>query len=250
MSKLYTFGCSFTEDFKEFLDIKYIDNVTRTQYIHKFCDGIAPDCWVDVLGKSLNFKIHNLGAINAKSNNLIPDESGNSNDHIFNNFCHMVKYINEGDVVIIQWTFIERFLWVDDVYNKTVSILPNQYSSIKNERLMNEMIINKSHHLWIEQLFIKEKLINECAEHKKFNIFYWSIDDKIYSLKSEIIKNNPHYLFRDKLDEYKSILEMIYKNGGKSISIETNNQIVDSHFGKTAHKVIGDFIYNEIKNKI
>lgn len=247
MGKLFTFGCSFTEDFKQFSDI---NNNTRTQYIHKFCNGVAPDCWTDVLGKSLNFEINNLGANNAGTHQLIPDQSGNSNEHIFNNFCHMVNHINEGDVVVIQWTFMERFLWIDETHNRTVSILPNQYSSIKNEQLMNEILINKSHHLWINQIFIKEKLMNECADYKKFKIFYWSIDEKFYRLKSEIIKNNPRYLFNNKLNEYKTIIEMIYRNGGKSITHETNNEIDDSHFGKTAHKVLGDFMYNEIKDKI
>lgn len=250
MGNLFTFGCSFTEDFKQFADIEQINRNTRTKYIHQFCNGVPPDCWTDVLGKLLDFKVNNFAANNAQNSNLIPDNSGNSNDHIFNNFCHVVKHINEGDIVIIQWTYMERFLWVDENLNKTASILPNQYMSIKNKNLMDEILLNKSHHLWIDQLFIKEKLINECAKYKKFKVFYWSIDEKLYKYKLNIINNNPNYLFLDKLKEFNDIIGMIYGNGGKSITFETNNKIEDSHFGKTAHNVLGELIYNDIKNKI
>ncbi len=250
MSKLFTFGCSFTEDFKHFVDIGNIKTNTRTKYIHEFCGGVPPDCWTDVLGKLLNYDINNFGANNAQYSNLIPDQSGNSNDHIFNNFCHMVNHINEGDVVIIQWTYMERFLWVDDINNRPVSILPNQYSLVKNEELMNQILLNKSHHLWIDQLFIKEKLINEIAKVKKFKVFYWSIDVNFYKLKSEIIKNNSHYLFINKLSDFRDVIDMIYKKGGQSITFETNNKIEDSHFGKNAHKILGELIYDDIKNKL
>lgn len=250
MNNLFTFGCSFTEDFRQFANINNIDKNTRTQYIHRFCDGIPPECWSDVLGGLLNFKVNNFGANNARTSTMIPEESGNSNDHIFNNFCHIVEHINEGDVVIIQWTFMERFLWVDTETNKTVSILPNQYTSIKNKNLMDEILVNKSHHLWFDQLFIKEKLINECAKFKKFNVFFWSMDDKLYKLKKEVTENNSNYLFIKNKVGFKGVVDLLNRYGRTSITNETNNQIQDSHFGKVAHKVLGELIYEDIKGKI
>ena len=249
MSTLFTFGCSFTEDFTHFVGTDVLSNNTRTKYINNFCEGIPPDTWTEVLGKLLNFNTINLGALNASKSNLIPTNSGNSNESIFNNFCHVVNKINNGDIVIIQWSFIERFQWVDDTYERMVTILPNQYPNNKSN-VFDEIVVNKSHHLWIDELFIKEKLINEYAKVKGFKVFYWSIDGKIYQKKYYTIKNKANYLLLDKLNGRNSILDLIYDNGGKAITFETNNQIEDSHFGKSAHKVLGELIYNDIRNKI
>jgi hypothetical protein len=226
--------------------LKYI---TRTEYIHKFCEGNPPDTWTDVLGKLLKYNTINLGASNASESDLIPTFSGNSNESIFNNFCHVVNHINHNDIVIIQWSFIERFQWAYESHKRMITILPNQYPNNKSD-IFDEILINKSHDLWIDELFIKEKLINECANAKGFKVFYWSIDDKIYNRKYDVIKNKNNYLFLNKLTGKNSILDLIYENGGKSITFETNNEIVDSHFGKSAHKVLGELIYNEIRNKI
>lgn len=249
MSTLFTFGCSFTEDFTHFVDMDGLKYITRTEYIHKFCEGNPPDTWTDVLGKLLKYNTINLGALNASESDLIPTFSGNSNESIFNNFCHVVNHINHGDIVIIQWSFIERFQWADESYKRMITILPNQYPNNKSD-IFDEIVINKSHDLWIDELFIKEKLINECANAKGFKVFYWSIDDKIYKRKYDVIKNKNNYLFLNKLTGKNSILDLIYENGGKSITFETNNEIVDSHFGKSAHKVLGELIYNDIRNKI
>jgi hypothetical protein len=249
MSTLFTFGCSFTEDFTHFVDMDGLKYITRTEYIHKFCEGNPPDTWTDVLGKLLKYNTINLGASNASESDLIPTFSGNSNESIFNNFCHVVNHINHNDIVIIQWSFIERFQWAYESYKRMITILPNQYPNNKSD-IFDEILINKSHDLWIDELFIKEKLINECANAKGFKVFYWSIDDKIYNRKYDVIKNKNNYLFLNKLTGKNSILDLIYENGGKSITFETNNEIVDSHFGKSAHKVLGELIYNEIRNKI
>jgi hypothetical protein len=202
-----------------------------------------------VLGKLLKYNTINLGALNASESDLIPTFSGNSNESIFNNFCHVVNHINHNDIVIIQWSFIERFQWAYESYKRMITILPNQYPNNKSD-IFDEILINKSHDLWIDELFIKEKLINECANAKGFKVFYWSIDDKIYKRKYDVIKNKNNYLFLNKLTGKNSILDLIYENGGKSITFETNNEIVDSHFGKSAHKVLGELIYNEIRNTI
>jgi hypothetical protein len=249
MNTLYTFGCSFTEDFTHFVDIDVLNYNTRTEYIHKFCEGNPPDTWTDVLGKLLKYNTINLGALNASKSDLTPTISGNSNESIFNNFCHVVNHINHGDIVIIQWSFIERFQWADESYKRMVTILPNQYPNNKSD-VFDEIVINKSHDLWIDELFIKEKLINECANAKGFKVFYWSIDDKIYNRKYDIVKNKNNYLLLNKLNGKNSILDLIYNNGGNAITFETNNEIVDSHFGKSAHKVLGELIYNDIRNKI
>jgi hypothetical protein len=249
MSTLFTFGCSFTEDFTHFVDMDGLKYITRTEYIHKFCEGNPPDTWTDVLGKLLKYNTINLGASNASESDLIPTFSGNSNESIFNNFCHVVNHINHNDIVIIQWSFIERFQWAYESHKRMITILPNQYPNNKSD-IFDEILINKSHDLWIDELFIKEKLINECANAKGFKVFYWSIDDKIYNRKYDVIKNKNNYLFLNKLTGKNSILDLIYENGGKSITFETNNEIVDSHFGKSAHKVLGELIYNEIRNKI
>jgi hypothetical protein len=249
MNNLFTFGCSFTEDFTHFVDIDVLNYNTRTEYIHKFCEGNPPDTWTDVLGKLLKYNTINLGALNASKSDLIPKISGNSNESIFNNFCHVVNQINHGDIVIIQWSFIERFQWADESYKRMITILPNQYPNNKSD-VFDEIVINKSHDLWIDELFIKEKLINECANAKGFKVFYWSIDDKIYNRKYDIVKNKNNYLLLNKLNGKNSILDLIYNNGGNAITFETNNEIVDSHFGKSAHKVLGELIYNDIRNKI
>ena len=111
MSKLYTFGCSFTEDFEPFH--RRLRNNTRTDYIHDFHNGRIPKSWTELLAEKLNIEFSVYGAINCDLE--FTEKFGNSNTSIFFNFIRLVDKIKENDFVIIEWTFLERFIWYDKI---------------------------------------------------------------------------------------------------------------------------------------
>ena len=91
MNKLYTFGCSYTEGFSEFFKspmyLKY----------KEFNGGVFPKSWPDILAEKLKFDLVNYG------------EGAAGNQQIFNIFSKKCRELQKGDIVIIEWSFIERY---------------------------------------------------------------------------------------------------------------------------------------------
>jgi hypothetical protein len=250
MNNIFTFGCSFTEDFIPFMEKEKIEVNTRTKYIFEFCDGIPPKSWNEILSEKIGFKLNNYGGINATINKEEPLNGGNCNYTIFNNFCEMCNKFQKDDIVIVEWTFMQRFKWVYTDINKIVSILPNWYPENVKKETMDDIVINRSHTLWIDELFIQMKLMDELAKIKKFKLYYWSIDKTIYDYKFDEIINNNKFLLSDLIKKNSGVMDLVFKNGGNTIFFETNNKINDYHFGKIGHEVLGNLFYNYLKKII
>jgi hypothetical protein len=250
MSNLYTFGCSFTEDFIPFAKKEDIELNTRTKYLYEFCDGEIPESWGEIISKKLNYNFLNYGGINANLNKKEHLRGGNCNFTIFNNFCELSNKFQENDIVIVEWTFMERFKWVLMDCNQMKSILPNSYPENVDKRTMNDIIVNRSSNLWIDELFSQMKLMDELSKIKNFKLFYWTIDKRIYDHKFDEIINNNKFLLSDVIKKNIGIMDLVFRNGGNTIFFETNNKINDYHFGKIGHEVLGNLFYNYLKKII
>jgi hypothetical protein len=95
MNTLHTFGCSYTAHFE--------NNNGRSQYedYKKFRGGTYPKIWPELLSEKMGLKLNN------------PSAGGSSNYEIFQSFCDIVPKLNEGDVVVIGWSYKERYRLVD-----------------------------------------------------------------------------------------------------------------------------------------
>ena len=87
MSKntLHTFGDSYTEGQR---------------------GGNLPKSWSEILGEKLNMEVKNYGI------------GGNSNPQIFDDVCNKSHEFNKGDIVIINWTYKDRFRWASTEFHE------------------------------------------------------------------------------------------------------------------------------------
>lgn len=239
MNRLWTFGCSFTE---EFISVPR-EGCTRWEYIDKFFNGTPPETWVTILANQLGYEPMNRGAMSGW-----PHE-GNCNDGIFNNICHYSNQFKKGDMVIVEWTFLERFKWVNVEHSKMTTVLAKQYCEGASDSTMDETIVNKSHYLWVNELFVKQKMLQTLADNIGFDLYYWSVEGTYYKTKFDEIKNNKQYLLSDNFTKHqleRFVIGRVYDNRGMNITDETKGIIQDSHLAKSGHEVLGNLFYKDI----
>lgn len=236
---LYTFGCSFSEDFKHFFESEF--DTHRKKYIIEHLNGTIPDSWPEILSKKLNTDLINKAAVHGHQYDFYRE--GNCNASIFNNICYMCDKFKKGDIVIVEWSFVVRFKWASD--RGMLTILPNQSPYDVDEKITEEIIINRYHKLWIDELFITMKILNKLSESIGFDIYYWTVDKTILDNKREEIINDKRWLLSNQL-ENNYYIDLVNDCGGQSIKNETNGEINDDHLGKTGHNVLSDLFYEYI----
>jgi hypothetical protein len=210
--------------------------------------GRIPKSWSEILANKLNIEYQVFGAVNCDL--IFKTQLGNTNASVFFNFCRLAKEIKKNDIVIIQWTMLERFLWYRESTSSFVNVLPNQYpnDTLPND-LYDHIIFNKSNSLWFEEIFNYQNIINELAEAKGFNVYFWSIDDRYYEYFKNDIKENKQYLIGNLIESPFYILAAVKKHGGQTINDETNGKIPDFHLGEIGHQIVADLFYKHITNE-
>ena len=112
--RLWVFGCSFSKPFNEYMLVNNEDS-TYNKY-KKFMGGTFPPTWSELLAKKMGYELMNCAY------------GGSSNYRIINKFNTNCHKIEEGDIVIVQWTRNERFYALEHKEDELVEIL-NQYKS-------------------------------------------------------------------------------------------------------------------------
>jgi hypothetical protein len=251
MSTLYTFGCSFTEEFKEFMDYSPLNMSNgRVKYVADYHNGIPPDGWVTMLSNKLGYELKNFSAVNGFKNNY--GDEGNCNFSIFNNVCYASERFKKDDIVIIEWTMMDRFKWYDDEVKNIRTILPNLLCTKDPDTIktLENILVNRVNLPWIDELFVHQKIINRLSESIGFNLFYWTIDKSIVKYKYDDIINDKRYLINKNLKKNEGYINLFWNNGARTITEETNGIINDGHFGISGHKVISDLFYEYILRNI
>jgi len=211
MNTLHTFGCSFTSFFvegrKEYKD--YMD----------FRGGTFPKIWPELLSEKMGVNLSNNGV------------GGSSNYDIFQSFCDNLVNIKKDDIVIIGWSFKERFRLVNedlDLFIKVDAgfkvILPDV-----SKNTINEMLVNRTNKKWCEEVHSWEKVIKKLSELIGFKLFIWSLDGTF--------------------PEHNGLTQLFGDIGVETIYKETNGLIYDFHFGERGHKVQADYFYDILTNK-
>lgn len=235
MNNLFTFGCSFSENFQPYNDKS--NGNPQSRYIFETLNGVVPDGWTDILSKKLNYNQKNYSI------------GGDNNYGIFSQICEYCNQFSENDIVIIEWTNVHRFRWPNKE-NKWGSRLPGFFNDLDgiSKNTYEEILVNRSHELWYNEIYQYEKIIDKLCSLSKSNIFYWSFDPNlIYTLPNEK-KLQKKYILSDviKVDMY----TLIKDNGGKCINEESEGKINDGHLGKTGHEVMGNLFYDYIVKNI
>lgn len=243
MSKLWTFGCSFTA---EYHPVDSMNGHKNNYVLYKeWLGGELPDTWPTKLGKLLQFDVENKGV------------GGASNDHIFGTFCDNCDSISKGDIVIIGWTQIARF-WIgtydEKQLPKFMSVLPNMNTNIDpNSTYMTSdtldfLLVERTNRLYVEEIYYRESIIEELAKNKGFEVFFWSSDNKIIYKESKEFKNKKKYLCSESDEQIISYL--IRKKNAKDVKLETKGLIKDCHYGEIGHRVQSEVFYKEISEKL
>jgi hypothetical protein len=228
MKTLWTFGCSYTEGFVE-------GSETFQQY-KKYCGGEFPKTWPQILSEKLGYVLINKG------------EGASGNQQIFQEFCKNSDKFTQNDIIIIGWTFLERYRIALD--NGTwLKLGPGKIShdTVISEDCHEAIVLNRTLRPYVEEIYNYEKLIDRFCESLSINVYYWTIiNELIYNQPPEIL-NNRKYLINDLIkDQYDNVFTVSNKFGGYNINDETNGLIKDFHQGKTGHVVQAELFYKHI----
>lgn len=240
-NSLWTFGCSFTAEYHP------IDNDPPTTYdfYKQYNGGELPKVWPEHLSEKLGLKYENKG------------RGATSNASIFYSFCNFCDKLQEGDIVIVQWTTIYRFLLANDSLGELCDILPScEYPDNEYDMdLITAMLVNRSNPIWIDELISYSKIINEICKEKKVKLFYWTYaEHEVFSY------------MQDNWDEFSWDNILTYKEHGRvegllnKMGIDTNNrhtidnetdgEVLDAHLGKLGHEAQANYFYKIIKKQI
>ena len=234
MSNLFVFGCSYTQGFNRSKDNK------NYQLFKDYRGGDLPKDWPTLLSEKMGFELKNYG------------EDASGNNQIFQEICSHCGEFNDGDVVIIGWTFIDRYRWVDYNENKWMKhgsghIIGQHITKSTHE----EIVYNRTHPLYIEEIYNYEKIIDELSFNKKFKVYYWSAAENkiINDIPTEKLRQIKKYILSDQIHlDNNNLRQIITKKGGLKIIEETNGSINDHHLGESGHKVQAELFYKHIIN--
>jgi hypothetical protein len=255
MGTIHVFGDSYTQGHN--LDF------THTGYIKwkEFRGGNLPPTWVDLLGKKMGMDIKNTAI------------GGNCNNRIFDDVCVNSDKFKKDDIIIIGWTYRHRLRWaslqkhqdgrfVDFDKNgepcyvwRRLSIddsSPQDDLYIKKE-LRHEIISNQLQSPYIDEIYNREKIIEQLSKSVGFELYFWSSDASIiYDLPEEKL-NQKKYIIHNIIDKNvegyrKDFFNTIKIYGGQTISEETNSIIKDGHLGESGHRVQFELFYEYIVN--
>lgn len=233
MGKLFLFGCSYTAEY-------YFDSVVNKFYkeYYDYRGGNFPPTWGQLLAKKLNLDLVNCAW------------GGNGNDQIFQDVCHRAPEFDANDMVIIEWSYIVRFRWAhfDKNYWQTVGPVNNHPELIDGDTL-NDILYNRTHNLYIEQIYDYERMIETLAKSKGFKVYFWSVDNRII-YPNEKINRQEKYLANGFVRKDETIFDEVFRRKGERLLEETNGLIYDLHFGESAHRILSEIFYSHIKEKL
>lgn len=234
MKKLFVFGCSFTQPYFDMLN--HDGSVgTYTQY-RMWKGGTFPKTWSEILSDQIGYELRNYA------------RGGSCNYHTikaYNDHCHEIE---EGDLVIIQWTYVERF-WTVMNERELINVAgPWQFDSLHiGSKTAEETYVNRSYKPWVNEIYSFEKNFDQMAKLGKHNIFYWSACDQIINSESQEFKNKSKYLLSE--CDKSVITYFADKYDNLRIYQETKTEVGDAHYGEFGQKFLSDKIYEQLKER-
>jgi hypothetical protein len=252
MSKLWTFGCSFTAEYDpiDYIHPPYENNFDKYR---TFKGGEFPKTWPNILSEKIGYEIMNCAL------------GGASNYHIFNQFIDVCELIEKDDILIFGWTQLGRFIAVNTVQNLISQVLPNgaEYDDLgMSKTTIEEILVNRTHPLWKTEVMNWIKFINVFVEKIGVEVYHWSSDDRIFDAQNkEVFNDNKFIVVRDPgaiesqiyVDKHNMMWYLTHQDhyGGTQkgkIMDETNYEIMDGHMGELGHKVQFEMFYDHISN--
>lgn len=220
--KLWIFGDSYSQKFSDF-DKKLYDPIDyRVRYY--IWKGYSPMSYGEIISEKLNSHLDVFAS------------AGNSNDEIFHSFIEVMGEIVEGDVVIVNWTYPNRFRIADE-NNKFEKIMiqagcksPNRFVS---EKSLEEIGVNRnSSTIYYKEVSNYTKVIKKICGEKICSVF-WYFSDLSREENDENIKS-----FFD---------DVISLHNYETLTIETLGVMHDNHYSEDGHKELANDLLEIIK---
>jgi hypothetical protein len=201
----------------------------RFKYYKEYRKGKFPKSWSELLSKELNLYLKNMAV------------SGQSNYDIFYMFCKCAEQIKKNDIVIIGWSYVQRFRLIDNNTNSFVTIRPNQFKPEHINKptllngidinLINSILKNRENTEWINEVYSWEIIINLLSNYIGFKPIYWTFDK---------VLNKSYYI---STDDFRNDL---IKMGAEDITSETNGELIDDNFGEKGQLVQFDYFLKKM----
>lgn len=259
---LHCFGDSYTEGYKNDMKFPPYEEYRKSLGVDNPQD--MPPVWSEILGKKLRVKSFNHG------------RGGASNHETLLRICEQSKNFKKGDIVIINWTYVQRCLWdvdtnFDDMdshhpYNNLTSITPHQGEHYDPDNLFKKaydiIAINRLTFSWTYEVLGYQQIIDTLSKSIGFDVYYWFTDDYLFNNFKKIEDvNQPKYIIHDLIRNWDS--EILKKDrelacipfnifreyGAKTISEDSKKDVDEMHLGGTGHKVQADIFYSYLKKK-
>lgn len=233
MGKLFLFGCSYTAEFSHGPGL---NQYYRDYY--NFRGGNFPPTWGQVLADKLNLDLVNYG------------RGGNGNDQIFQDVCKHSPEFTSDDTVIVEWSYIIRFRWAHFLGNHWQSLGPDNVTpDIIEENTHNNIIINRTHQLYIDQIYDFQTIIETLSKSVGFKLYFWSADYQII-YPNEKINKQSKYIGNGYIKKDETIFDEVFRRKGERLLEETKGLINDLHFGESGHRILAEIFYSHIKEKL
>lgn len=226
-NKLYIFGCSYSALFQ--------NSGIKNEYLELLKKW--PRHWSEMLAEKLDLELKNYAL------------GGSGNDSIFDLFCSKSHLFQQGDVIIIGWTYMNRFRVFDTTTNETwenlsIGTTTESSSKIVSNQTIEEICVNRTSPAYEVELHNRENLIKTFTESKNLNLFLWNAGYAINNQDGYLLE----YLKKDSPTD--TFVDIVKRHGGLNIEEETNGKVLDNHFGKIGNEVQADLFYKEIKDKL
>jgi hypothetical protein len=234
---LWTFGCSFTA---EYHPVGHPGQRSKYDDYKDWRGGNLPKVWPSVLAEMMDYDVKNCG------------EGGAANQTIFWKFIEEHKNFKKGDLVIIGWTSLLRFVAYNERDGHMNNILPSfintQGTHIFSDDTLVEVFGNRSHPAWNHELWKWVSLINTFCDMSGVKILHWNSDGAFFH-KDYIDKDQVDTFIRTpdgSLDVFE-FSRRLYSDGKHTMEFETFGHVMDLHSGEIGHLSQARYFYEFIK---
>ena len=186
MGKLFTFGCSYSENYdvlyEKYLNVDYKNLPGQIKYIKDFLNGAPPKSYSQHLADMLSMESHNFA------------RGGDCNSGIFEQVCKHSDEFTKDDIVIIQWTHRVRYRFATPKkwHECNINYVPYFDYTVPSpsESEHNKIIISRDSNLIVEEVYNWQKIILQLSKSIGFKLYFWAGCDKIINAENKSFLNN------------------------------------------------------------
>jgi hypothetical protein len=225
---LFVFGCSYSSEFVN-------SGITDLYFYYK---GYWPKTWTKHLSEKLDYNLVNFS------------KGANSNNQIFEDVCKYSNLFKKEDIVIIQWSYINRYRWVNFKLNKWKDYSVSNHDNDLDSLINDNIVLNRQHYLYKDEVLNWQKMIETLSKIVGFHLYIW--DGSYDFLYQNPIKdrNDRKYICSELIPQGNAFIDMIFNQGGNRILEETEGKVNDIHLGEIGQRVQGDLFYQHIKKDL